>query len=275
MRGLLEQRTCSGFGISIGTGNALRAILIPTDTIYKEDEEKIVIEQVDIKQFNLFAISWYTIIRNIISSVDKETRKRLISGYGTKELIAVAMNEIEIIESLIKNEGLSFRLIAPKYLYVEGAYIMNKSDANDSMRMYRLADTLKSKINMEHEKYHNFDLGKKSLLMSHINFDLLTKNKDMSVLESHTGKILKRKEFNKKYRVDTDSSFLPFLPNLLFVLSDNSNLLKSISPKIRQQVVNRLSSARVMPDTSYRYIQNILSRDKDIQDYIKGFKNPY
>jgi hypothetical protein len=275
MRGALEMRACSGFGISIGTGNALRAILMPTDIVYKEDEERTPIEKVDIKQFSTLAVSWFTIIRNILSAMDSVSKKKLLSGYGTKDLINVAMNEIEIIESLVKAEGLQFILLAPKYLYVEGSFIMNKDDQNESMRTYRLADTLKSKITMDSIKYHNFKLPDNALLLSHINFDLLTHNKNMSVLESHTGNILNNKEFNKKYRVDADTSYLPFLPNLLFALSDKSSLLKPFPPKVKEKILSKLSSARITPRSTYRQVQNILTRDNTLQDYIKGFNNPY
>lgn len=275
MRDVLEARTCSGFGISIGTGNALRALFIPTAEVYKEDSEITPIEKVDVKQFSVFAVSWYTIIRNILSAVDKNMKEKILKGRGASDVIAVAMNEIEVIHALSVSEGLTFKLLFPSYRYVFGAYPIVEDGKNDAIRVFRYAQQLKPM--MDFDNNHNFALSSNGLLLSHINFDLLnSKSKGMKVLESHTGKILEKKAFTKKYRQKDTYTFLPFCPELLYLLGDKSGLIKLLlKPSLRHKVVSVLSQAKISPNDNCSRIKTILMRDNDIGDYIRGFSNPY
>ena len=64
---ILEQRTQSGFPLSIGTALALESVFSPVQPVY--DETRVVPEKIKESDYNLYLINAATLVRNVLGAV--------------------------------------------------------------------------------------------------------------------------------------------------------------------------------------------------------------
>jgi len=268
----MQDRTKSGFDLSIGTGMALEAVFNATHEVYDTDHKP---KRIALEKYDVFAVNWYTIIRNVIESLDKDTKHKVFKGSGNikDDLIAVANMEIETIAHLCANEDIELVVLAPNYKKLK-PFVFNDKLTQKTDTMY-IALTSIDRIKYDYEDNHNPKYGN-MLLLTHMPFDLLINKSKVDILQSHTGEILPKHMYNKKYRkTSMDTSFLPFNSLLLYLLADDTGLLKLIDRNARKDAIETLAKNAVTQTTTYSRVRTILMRSKYASDFIKTFNNPY
>lgn len=124
----------------------------------------------------------------------------------------------------------------------------------------------------------------KNLIITHFAIDLLNIKylSNLTLLESHTGRIINSKDFNRKYPDLTNMDFtkvVPFIEKLYYIFGDG-NLLKPINAKYRKQLYNIFLKEGVNPTTKSTSIDGIINRntkllDAEILDIYKNLKTNY
>lgn len=266
MNQLLTNRAKSGFPVSIGTGLALETLFTPIEPVIDENRAKP--EQADITQYTNLIVNISTLLRNIISSVN---------GHDAMSIPASAyydalLEEISWLTDFVNydNNHVSFYVNTYKYpidtygpknklrlpfttkqLYIDGIikYCLSKITKNDDVNVFSNKVTYNDKS---------------VLMLTHTPWDLLsyTNYVKCDLLESHTGVIKSRKNWNTKYYkiADVDMSFLPFMEYLLVVFGDNV-MFKPDTLEKRMQVYQSLKKLNVTP----------LSKELSL-DFIKSLK---
>jgi len=245
----LDNRNTTSFGVSIGTGLMLESIFNPTTDRY--DLSREVPNQIKINDYDKYYINIQTLIRNIYSSlVDSVVKKDVLDDLAAVQLTAnVLIDELFIISELFEGKNCTPVLFVPKYdeflrtipeykisTGKLGMFIFVKSVTNVFMKNHEevpmevLSNTLKLPMNKH-----------KVLLTTSNAIDLLNIKhiKNLELLESHTGKLKRKNQFNSKYHSlgVSDMSILPFDEKLLKILGDKH----SIPPgkiKVRRDIYN-------------------------------------
>ena len=258
MNTVLQNRTYSGFPVSIGTGLSLETIFDPITEVY--DKDRIAPSKVNKKSYNLYLFNVSTIIRNILSTV---TSKDLIS-IKEKELLEVTLEEIEWLDYFFSSNDLKVTFYVNKYEYIKKTYNNSNKLRKPSTEKQVYTDKLMNyslrHIEKQDDTYmFNKDIAvrdsivTKCLVFTHIPFDLLSWNKylQLDLLESNTGLVKTRKNWNSKYFKipDRDMSILPFTEYLLVTFGDNVMFHPS-SLHERLELYDTISKLSVNPLTS-------------------------
>jgi len=228
----LSNRTISAFPLSIGTSLALESLFKPRLEPY--DAKREIPNEIDINNYQEIYINLYTLYRNIVGSVNKEVFKNT----NANELLSIMESEIDVINDLFSIEGNN--LCMPIYYYNNYKNLFSfgqthgikfREDKTDYQKIYKqlFLDIIKKlfKHTDEHIEINSIIKPKNrntSLILSHVPYDLISymNFKKLDLLESHTGKLKHRHQWNTKYANigDSDLSHLPFNRRLLLVLGD-------------------------------------------------------
>lgn len=222
---VLENRPMSGFPVSIGTSLALETLFTPTISV--ADESRIV-EKVDPQSYDLFLVNTGTILRNLIQSV----AWRDLATVAPKEVTEVFLEEIDFLTNFFQSAGLGIQFYWNSYSYPLKTYkdrIRNPTTEQQhrihSLTEYVLAAVKRQNDVLTFSKDLSVDRLSKTLLLSHVPWDLLSYGNfhKLDLLESHTGRVKTRKDWNTKYFPikDKDFSFLPFMEYLLVKFGDH------------------------------------------------------
>lgn len=244
----LATRTMSAFPLSIGTSIAFESIFEGMMSPY--DTDRVIPDRVDINKYKYFYINLETLVRNILGSVKKEVF--LLSK--PQDLSDVLFNEVQIINSIMSNDGgkcipVFYSSTYSKILNTNNKIIDIRKDNTD------LQKTTTSKIDKtldifykdyKNEGYLRIDSYPRcievahGLILSHIAYDLLGYKTfyKLDLIESHTGKLKPRKLwYTKFYKMPvSDLSYIPFYKWSLVVFGDNI-MFHPMSSKIRLDVL--------------------------------------
>jgi hypothetical protein len=231
----LHERTKSHFNLSIGTGVALAALLDARDTIYIDREGK----EPDIERYKgniqnmVFNIR--TLVRNIVQALPTQAKDIALLSSGV-EVYDILRVEIELILSLFEGTDTKVYFFLPDYeQFYRKAYVISRGVKLTKTELLEgLIDTIDKQLNKATDldfsligKTHKISLPGNTLLLSHYSQDLLNYKytPKLMLLESHTGRILQRRDFNKRYKhpKDIDVSRLPYLEILLIILGGSHN----------------------------------------------------
>ena len=265
-----------GYGLSIATAVAVEAI-VGAD---KEDVSLYydrIPPELYLSPFDILVVNFGTLIRNIVGSVPSLISSNILQGKYTKEVTAIVLKEISIIEAILDRQGKQLIVVAPDYSKTNFIFKEVKKITR-AVTLNALIKEIAGKVDIPLHKSPKFGFGKFCLLLSHISLDLLniTNMSDIKLLESHTGKVIKSNSFNKKYRKSTkDYSFLPMNSDIMFLLGDSSGLLHSFKPSIKTLTYEILLDAKVTPRTKSKEIRRILLKNNILSDFIRGFKDTY
>lgn len=256
MHKLLLDRPTSGFPMSIGTSLSIESIFNPVSEVYDANRE---VEKVhNIEQYSVFAFNASTILRNILTSIPYHELVQIPRA----DIYTALLEEIDFLSNHFQYNNLPFKLYIHTYAYVKSTY-ENKNKLRtsstekqiylDNLVTYCL-DKLKKEddVDVFHKdvKYHKEDI---CLLFTHIPFDLLSHHNflKLDLLESHTGVVKSRVDWNTKYYPipDHDMTFLPFMEYLLNVFGDKI-MFKPSPLKERIDLWKSLKAKRVTPITS-------------------------
>lgn len=252
----LESRSMSGFPVSIGTGLALETIFNPTQEVV--DEGRDFKKLSDPNYYDLYAINVATLVRNMLSSIEDS---KSIAKIKLPEFYECIEEEIDLITIMFGEKNLKVVFYINSYQYYKRLYPRSmriasteKQIKEDTVIKY-VCDKISSNDKDVKSFNHliSFDKANKTLLLSHYPVDLLshTKFRTLDLLESHTGKIKTRKDYNTKYYPipREDMSSLPFFEYLLVVFGDKV-MFRPDGIKRRQDVMEQLRKLNVTPLTS-------------------------
>lgn len=226
---VLTNRAVSGFPLSIGTGLALETLFDTVQPVY--DEERKILNRVEINKYKVFYINIFTLYRNMVGSIPTQD----VSNVAHQHYAEALYSEIEFIKNLLINgteqiipvfyickhedvyKGLH-KIVVPykdnteKQKRFTGNFVMAMKDLKTYITFDEHKDGLKS-INSD-----------KSLILSHVPRDLLIYSQvhKLDLLESHTGILKSRNLWYSKYHpiAGRDMSILPFQRKLWMVFGD-------------------------------------------------------
>lgn len=260
MNNVFHDRATSGFALSLSTGLAMETLFIPRAEV--KDPGRLAPPRMSVQKYETLWINVLTLIRNIFTSV--ETAK--LSSVTVPMLVEIVHQEIDLIKDLLRIEGNN--TCKPVFYFASYPHALKglsdifklRFDKTPIQKQTRfIYDQTRLVVSREDREIQNFTDGsgfgdrKKALILSHICMDLLHYEQfdHLELLESHTGKIKKRVEWNTKYHKLADPNFerLPFTRHLLYLFGDSS-LLTPTSLKIRRDVLELAKSQRWTPMAS-------------------------
>jgi len=275
----LYNREISAFPLSIGTSLALESVF--TGRLPPYDPDREIPNQVNLSNYNICFINISTLHRNILGSVSKDVKLQA----NADDFFEVINQEIDIIQSLFKIEGGG---VATPIFYImnyDGVVTKTNTDMVQ-LRMDR-TDIQKHEKTVLIKTMHKFNNQNgievfkdyikapqqtRALIMSHVPWDLLSHEKmsRLDLLESHTGKLKPRYEWNSKYYPfgDRDMTHLPFIKKLLLIFGDKILIQPSLT-KIRQIVYDISVKRSWTSMTTKAKIDMDLSIDIQDRDLVK------
>lgn len=248
--GLLTDRVTSSFPLSIGTALAFESIFDSRTPAY--DPLRTPPIKINIGTYNQLWVNLATLFRNIVGAVTKE-RFLLASPQEFQEVLSF---EIEVIESLLANEGMGrckpvfYYADYPSFLSLQGKTpVKMRRDTTDDQRSY--SEKLKGAIDLffktsDHQNCvwmtSNIrpDHSVSALILTHVPYDLLSYPffRQLDLIESHQGKLKTRMEwYTKLYPVPgTLLNTIPFIESMLFIFGDRE-MIHPMDIRIRKDVV--------------------------------------
>ena len=254
----VQDRTVSGFQLSISTGMAMETLFTPTQSVY--DIERVAPDRVALLRFTDVWINVDTLIRNILNastfdeSTDRFTPPDRLAGVRANMVHDALLQEIELIQTLFMIEGGG--RITPTFYVTDYTNFYNGKDpdhykkrlANTDKQVlwFKMLDTtrqlaLTTTPVIKTFKEQLLPTGQpNALILSHIALDLLSYQRfgNLELLESHTGKVKTRREWNSKYQPLGPEKFenFPWCKPLLCWLGDKY-VLKPLSITIRKRIL--------------------------------------
>lgn len=273
----INTRTISAFPLSIGTSLAFESLFDPKLDPY--DPSRQIPERIDISKYQEIWINISTLFRNIVGAIDKSAVGKILP----REYKSAIDFEIDVINNLFQIEGKG--LCKPIYYFCDYKDIEAKlsikgvtfrKDKTDNQKLYKqhLTETVKliSKstdeiIITDHELKPKQRVS--ALIMTHVPYDLLsyTNFSKLDLLESHTGKLKPRYEWNTKYAPvgENDMNMLPFLRRLYLIFGDKI-LIHPSDYKLRKLILDIAHKRQWTPMTT---------EAKIIQDFEIEIKEPF
>lgn len=227
MHPVLQSRPMSGFPISIGTSLALETLFQPITDVY--DETREVPQKVDPSTYDIYLINVSTLTRNLIHSVPW----RDISTIKKSDVLDALLEEIDFLTGFFNAANLSVKFYWNSYSYALKSYDSKKiriPTTAQQLAVQQLMDYCTTPIRKQGDvltfgKDISYERTAKCLLMTHVPWDLLSWGNfhKLDLLESHTGTVKSRKDWNTKYFPikGKDFSILPFMEYLLTTLGDH------------------------------------------------------
>lgn len=281
MGSLLDERITGSSGISIGTHLALETIFSDKIDIYDKDRE---FEKVNINNFKYHVFNLYTIVRNLLNSCLHKQKDEILMD---KKFISVLSMEIELINSLYDNTKCDPILFYPDYSIIYKRYNVGKETA--ITQTYKEHVTIRNTLHKHEKLISSVNNGKgyrlinlknlkpndKILITTNIACDLFNKF-NLELLESHTGKIKKKYEFNTKYHTlgAQDLTFLPFVEELMYILGDKC-IITPLNVKMRRLLFDIASNNKWTVRTTSEKVRYELRKEKEIWDIISQFSHCY
>ena len=275
----LGTRSVSGFALSISTSLALESIFSPKQTPY--DPDRPIPVHVDLHKAPHYKEIWInvsTLYRNMVSSISKEAFMNA-TPVGIKDAITT---EIDVINSLFAIEG--DNLCKPMYYHCTYKGLRNKlpsqvllrEEKSEAQKFNRFKlDRVLDLLHKDTDQLYMFDYElhppsrTNALILTHVPYDLLShKNfSQLDLLESNTGKLKRKYQWNSKYYPlgDNDMSILPFNRKLLLVFGDRV-LIHPADMKLRKLV---------MEVAKNRQWTALTTRDKILMDFELDIKEPF
>ncbi|MDD2819159.1 MAG: hypothetical protein PHN51_10270 [Candidatus Nanopelagicales bacterium] len=244
-------RATSGFPVSIGTSLALETIFDPVSQVIDPDRKPP--PKANRGNYNAYLINLNTIVRNIIQGV--KTPGKVF--FDVDSYYKVLTQEIEYLKHLFSYENLN--LVIYSHTYETPSKKHSDVIRTVSTDQQKLTQAIQYNCVTRAQKEHGFTVykehlevpkGMSALVLTHVPWDLLSHSSflRLDLLESHTGAIKTRKDWNTKYFKikDTDMSFLPFVEPLLVKLGDN--VMFHPSPvKERMELIESLKKKNAHP----------------------------
>lgn len=278
---ILDDRTVSSFGISIGTGIALESLFDPTTERY--DVDRKVPNDINPETYKVHYYNIFTLARNIVTAVHSNNYYKVMDG---PTLMEVLLNEISVIASLYDNLKCEPVLFIPDYSSLYKKMNISKTgnivNKDYDLRNFIYSELKKHPIEVPMKVlYGTYKLKPTSnsvLILTHIPSDLLNINKikKLSLLESHTGKLKTRHDFYTKFHKigSLDMGHFPYIEELLYVLGDK-NFILPFKLTIRRELHNLALDKKWTSFTSKLIVLQDLKNNDVIGPLLKNYKRSY
>lgn len=273
---LLSSRTISGFPISVGTGLALESIF--TKQIASIDPERVIPQKVNILDYEYFFVNLATLFRNLMGSLTKEDSARVLP----RELSQVMLQEMELIQDLVATESLNrtktyFYISKYNNIHSHLKHVSFRVDSTEKQKIFKHLQNETINLVLKETKENSYikvfdndiipPTKSKALILTHIAFDLLSsdKFKELHLIESHTGILKKKQDWNTKYYEGKQLVNIPFNKVFIRVFGD-SEIFKPMDIKLRRSVMELAQNQRWT---------GLTTKDKIRHDINEYMANPY
>lgn len=248
---LLQERPQSGFPVSIGTGLALETVFEPTQDVF--DAARAVPDRPEATRYTDYLFNVATVLRNLLTSIPYKDLRRC----HPVDVISTMMEEVDYLKTLFSMEDKRLHFYINSYAFVQQNYKDRLRTATTEQQIYshQLAEQCikhfkKTEPVLLFSKDVHLESSSSALVLTHVPWDLLSHHRfrRLDLLESHTGVIKTRKDWNTKYFkfAAKDMGFLPFMEYLLTTFGDNV-MFKPKSVKDREALYESLLKKRVHP----------------------------
>lgn len=244
---MIIERTLSGFHLSAGTGLAFESLFVPTETVLDTTNQA---KPVNTKNYNIFYISIFTLLRNILNAIPSSTNIYYKDVYDT------LLDEMNIIRTiaLTQTPHLSVRFYWCSYKTARSVFthqsvkLRTSNTPKQKMTEILLNQVINKLLKEKDDEFlmFNSDIlerdssSKTVIVLTSQAYDLLSYKyfHSLDLLESHTRLIKTRALWYSKYKPvgNEDMSRLPFLKMLLMVMGDNYMYL-SMPIELRRIIV--------------------------------------
>ena len=244
---MIIERTLSGFHLSAGTGLAFESLFVPTETVLDTTNQA---KPVNTKNYNIFYISIFTLLRNILNAIPSSTNIYYKDVYDT------LLDEMNIIRTiaLTQTPHLSVRFYWCSYKTARSVFthqsvkLRTNNTPKQKMTEILLNQVINKLLKEKDDEFlmFNSDIlerdssSKTAIVLTSQAYDLLSYKyfHSLDLLESHTRLIKTRALWYSKYKPvgNEDMSRLPFLKMLLMVMGDNYMYL-SMPIELRRIIV--------------------------------------
>lgn len=278
------ERTVGDTNLSIGTHLAIESLFPDEVELYDEERE---FDEVDPKKYQYHIFNVYTLLRNVLGSIEVNDKIGLLKD--TEGIASLLVEEIKQLSYLYQSMGVRLVLILPDYKKaIKGMNNMKKPMevkgwlyflAMESFlkAMFKSESVLPEVLRTSHlfPRFEKTQDNRPFLVTSHIGIDLLNKG-DFDLLESHTGALVKRSQFGKKYHPigETDLSDYPFCGELYYLLGDRQ-IVKPFDLKFRLAVRSVAEENKWTHRTTVMKVMYDVNRNLLLKGMIGGFRNPY
>jgi len=273
---ILLDRTISSFPISISTASVLEAIFEPLIDPY--DVEKVPDKKIRINSYRYHYYNVYTMLRNIIDSISTKNRDILLKYNIIDVLVKTLQKELFRITDLYSNTKCKPILYIPNYKdYME---LPSLKEVGRHTKEYRKQLKIEETVSYLRKNRVLTDIEvlildknklpdtKYSLITTHYPVDLLHTTDTCKLLESHTGKLKDKTEFNSRYSKLSgfDNTILPFNHILLYTLGDNGTIIRGVNVSIKRAILRIAYEKRWLPYTKLHHVKH------DLRDILKQLK---
>lgn len=268
MNRVLANRTQSGFPVSIGTSLALESLFKPVQPVY--DPTRQIPNVIDVTQYNNFIFNISTLLRNILNSVPSQE----VLVLPKKDIYDTLLEEIDWLNNFFLMNELNINFYINNYKYVRNKYkdVLRKASTEKQIYLDSIYSYCLDKLTKEDDvtvfsndiKYNKED---SALIFTHVPWDLLSYKNfiKLDLLESHTGVLKTRKNWNTKYYKlpgNRDMSFLPFTEYLLASVFGDNVMFHPASLNTRLEIYELLRKKNVNPLTDEFTLSLILKTNK-------------
>lgn len=282
LSGIYENMTMGSTGTSVGTHLALETIFNKEIKDKFDPEREIKPIKIDNYKYHIWNI--YTIVRNLLQAIEHKNKVEVLMDKNFSKVLA---REVSNIASMYMfDTECQPLLFFPNYGMIYKGMNKNKKDGftkvyeehmmvNELLTKFKKSGILKT-VN-DGKGYKLPGLDGKVLITTNLAVDLCNRG-DIELLDSHTGIIRKRYEFNNKYHpIGTDKlSYIPFLEKLLYILGDRS-IIKPMNIIIRRDLTNVASESKWTGRTTHEKVSyDILKKGTPtLQAAWSGYKSFY
>lgn len=226
---IFKEKETSSFPVAIGTGLALESMFDPVINPYDPDRE--IPNKIELKDYKYHIWNIYTIIRNLLHSVEEKDKISLITDKNfTKEL----NQEIDTLVNLYNNTDLTVVIFIPDYDKVMDSFNKHKVSefTKPMVELLAVRDYLKNYtpdglINTITGGFNIPRMEGNILLTTHLTVDLLNQHNKITLLESNTGKVKSKYEWYTKYHPigKRDLDTIPMVEEVLYILGDHNMVI--------------------------------------------------
>lgn len=272
-------RTLSSFPLSIGTGIMLESVF--SNTIPRYDATRKIPNLVKIDDYSTHVYNVFTLARNILSATPvKEKNKLIMDEY----FIPTLLDEVYNLASMYNLTKCKLVIFMPSYKSVLKNMNIGKDTLNHTDAfMWDLMNSVIYKfkhlfeIGMITDTYHIPKYKEKILLTTSYPVDLLNKSGDITLLESHTGKLKPKWDwYTKLHKIGTKPmNVFPFIEELVYILGDGNLVLPT--PLKQRQLLYEVAvknnwTARTTKD---KIMFDLKRDDKTIHSLLTTYSNLY
>lgn len=254
MNPLQNKQSTTSFPVSTPTGLSLETLFTPI--LPQIDETRTVENLPDLSVYSLYAFNISTLARNLINSFKYED----IAGVKNKFIYELLEAEIFFLSSFFQENNVPITFYINSYSYFTNAHkdkirtpTTDQQHRINDITTYCLSEAKRLDNVQSFSKDIKFGKEHSVLVFTHIPADLLSYNNftTLHLLESHTGLIKTRKDWNSKYFPipNKDMSILPFMEYLLTTFGDRV-MFKPSPLKQRTELYDSMVKKGVTPLTS-------------------------